>query len=148
MLRDYKYQSWKKYIQRTKRDRLVRFVLFSNGVIDLFAALALLFPVLKLPLPGYATYTNQLAFIAGGWGIAALTLGIGRIWASYKIEFHWIMVILGLLEGFILTMYCLINVLFLDISLLQALLPLAAGSIYSILYYVALISLFSEGKFS
>jgi hypothetical protein len=148
MLRDYKYQSWKKFIQSTKRNRFVRFVLFSNGVIDLLAAIALFFPVLKLPLPGYATYTHQLAFVAGGWGIAALTFGIGRIWASYKIEFHWMMVILGLLEGFIFSMYCLINILFLNISLLQAFFPLAVGSIYTILYFVAMLSLFREDEFS
>lgn len=124
-----------------KKTQLVRFVLFSNGFIDLFAAIALFFPVLKLPLPGYTFYTNQLAFVAGGWGIAALTFGIGRIWASYKSDFYWIMVILGLVEGVILAIYCLINVLFLEISLLQAILPLAVGSVYSFLYFVALLTL-------
>jgi hypothetical protein len=124
-----------------KKTQQVRLILFSNGVIDLLAAIALFSPVLKLPLPGYPSYTNQLAFVAGGWGIAALTFGIGRIWASYKPEFYWIMVILGLVEGVILAMYCLINVFFLGISLLQAMLPLAVGSIYSVLYFVALLTL-------
>jgi len=124
-----------------KKTQLVKFVLFSNGVIDLFAAIALFFPVFKFPLPGYALYTNQLAFVAGGWGIAALTFGIGRIWASCKSEFYWIMVILGLVEGVMLAMYCLISVVFLEISLLQAILPLATGSVYGVLYFVALIAL-------
>jgi hypothetical protein len=39
-------------MQKLKKTQLIRFVLFSNGVMDLFAALALFFPVLKLPLPG------------------------------------------------------------------------------------------------
>jgi hypothetical protein len=146
MLRDYKYQSWKKYVQKTKRNRFVRSVLFSNGVIDLISAMVLFFPVLKIPLPGVAIYTHQLAFIAGGWGIAVLTLGIARMWASQKIEFHWIMVILGLVEGFILSMYCLINVLFLDISMLQAILPYAIGSVYCILYCFALLTLLRADK--
>ena len=92
-----------------KKTQLVKFVLFSNGVIDLFAAIALFFPVFKFPLPGYALYTNQLAFVAGGWGIAALTFGIGRIWASCKSEFYWIMVILGLVEGVLFYKCCFIG---------------------------------------
>jgi len=128
-------------MQTPKRNQLVRFVLFSNGVADLCAALALFFPVLNLPLPGYAPYTNELAFVAGGWGIAALTFGIGRIWAAYKPEFYWVMGVLGVIEGTILTAYCLINVFFLDITLLQAMLPLAVASIFGSLYVVALVRL-------
>ncbi len=125
---------------------MVRFVLFSNGIVDLAAALALFFPVFKLPLPDYASFTSELAFVAGGWGIAALTFGIGRIWTSYKPEFYWVMVILGLIEEAILTAFCLINVFFLEVSLLQAILPLAVGSIYSFLYVVALRNLLRFGR--
>ena len=131
---------------QTKKNHLVRFVLFSNGIVDLVAALALFFPVFKLPLPDYASFTSELAFVAGGWGIAALTFGIGRIWTSYKPEFYWVMVILGLIEGAILTAFCLINVFFLEVSLLQAILPLAVGSIYSFLYVVALRNLLRFGR--
>lgn len=115
----------------------IRFVLFSNGVVDLIAAVALFFPVLKLPLPGYPSYTNPLAFIAGGWGIAVLTIGICRIWAADKVEFSKIMIILGLLEAVTLAVYCLINIIFLDISLLQAILPFTVGIVYSIFYLIA-----------
>jgi hypothetical protein len=126
---------------QTKNGRLVQSVLFSNGVVDLLAALALFFPVLDLPLPGYLAYTGELAFIAGGWGIAALNFGIGRIWASYKPEFYRVMVTLGVVEGTVLTAFCLINVFFLGISLLQAALPLAVGSVYGVLSLVALLTL-------
>jgi hypothetical protein len=121
--------------------KTAKFVLFSNGVVDLFAAIALFFPLFNLPLPGYTSYTNLLAFVSGGWGIAALTFGIGRIWSSYKAEFYWIMVILGLIEGGILAIYCLINVIFFDISWLQVMLPLSVGSIFGLFYFAALISL-------
>lgn len=121
-----------------KKNPMIRPVLFSNGLVDLGAALALFFPVLKLPLPGYAAYSPELAFVAGGWGIAALTFGIGRIWASYKPEFHRVMAILGLIEGLILATFCLINVFFLKISFVQALLPLAVGSVYGVLYPASL----------
>ena len=128
-------------MEKQKNTPLVSFVLLANGVIDLFAAIALFFPVLKLPLPGYTSYTNQLAFVAGGWGIATLALGIGRIWTSYKSEFYWIMVTLGLVEGVFLAMYSLINVIFLEISLLQVMLPLIVGSVFGILYFVSLLIL-------
>ena len=121
-----------------KKNQILRLVLFSTGVVDLFTAIALFFPILDLPLPGYGAYTREIAFVAGGWGIAALTFGIGRIWASYKPAFHRMMAVLGLIEGFILTLFCLINVFFLEISLLQAMLPLAVGGVFGILYFVAL----------
>lgn len=82
----------------------------------------------------------------GGWGIAALTFGIDRIWTSYKPEFYWVMVILGLTEGTILAAFCLINVFFLEISLLQAMLPLSVGGVYGILYFVALRKLLRFGR--
>lgn len=122
------------------KNNSIRLILLSNGIIDLLAASALFLPFFNIPLPGYASYTSQLIFIAGGWGIAALTFGIGRIWASYKPEFYWLMMVLGLIEGVTLAVFCLINVLFLEISLLQAILPLAIGGIYSILYLVAILT--------
>jgi len=128
-------------MEKKKKIQFIRMILLSNGVVDLFATIVLFFPVFKIPLPGYASYTNQFAFIAGGWGIAAFTLGIGRIWASYKFEFYWFMVILGLLEGVILSLYCLINVFFLEISLLQVMLSLSVGSVYGVLYLIALLFL-------
>jgi len=81
-----------------------------------------------------------------GWGIAAFTFGIGRIWASYKFEFYWFMVILGLLEGVILSLYCLINVFFLEISLLQVMFSLSVGSVYGVFYFIALLFLLRLDK--
>jgi hypothetical protein len=124
-----------------QNSKTARFVLFSNGVVDIFAAIALFFPLFNLPLPGYTSYTNLLSFVSGGWGIAALTFGIGRIWTSYKPEFYWVMVILGLIEGVFLSMYSLINVIFFDLSWLHVMLSFCVGSIFGILYFVALISL-------
>ncbi|HEM49549.1 MAG TPA: hypothetical protein ENO27_04995 [Caldithrix sp.] len=118
------------------KNKFIRIVLMSNGIVDLFAALALFFPVFNIPLPGYNSYTSELAFIGGGWGIAAMTFGIGRIWTSYKPEFYWIMTVLGLLEGITLSVFCLISFIFLGISFLQAMLPLSIGSIYGILYVI------------
>jgi len=133
-------------METKKKIQFIRIILLSNGVVDLFAAIALFFPVFKIALPGYASYTNQFAFIAGGWGIAAFTFGIGRIWASYKFEFYWFMVVLGLLEGVILSLYCLINVFFLEISLLQVMFSLSVGSVYGVFYFIALLFLLRLDK--
>jgi len=133
-------------METKKKISFIRIILLSNGVVDLLAAIALFFPVFKIALPGYASYTNQFAFIAGGWGIAAFTFGIGRIWASYKFEFYWFMVVLGLLEGVILSLYCLINVFFLEISLLQVMLSLSVGSVYGVFYFIALLFLLRLDK--
>ncbi|RPH88888.1 MAG: hypothetical protein EHM72_11610 [Calditrichaeota bacterium] len=129
-------------MQTRNRISVVHLVLFSNGVVDIGAATALFFPMFNLPLPGYSAYPIPLAFIAGGWGIAALTFGIGRIWASSMPECYGLMVNLGLIEGSILAIFCVLNVVFFGITLLQALLPLAIGSVYAILYAAAKIALF------
>ena len=130
-------------MQTSKKIQIIRFILFSNGVVDIIAAIALFFPVLGIPLPGYGAYAYETAFVAGGWGIAALTFGIGRIWASYKSEFYRFMVVLGLIEGTILSLYCLLSVLFLEVTLLQSILPLSVGTSYGILYFGALVILFN-----
>ena len=119
--------------------KFVRYILFTNGIVDLFAAITLFFPILNLSLPGYSSYTNELEFVAGGWAIAALTFGIGRIWMSCKPEFYRVMVILGMFEGFTLSFFCLVNVFFLRISLLQVMLPLVVGSVYGVLYFIVLL---------
>mgnify|MGYP001348587323 FL=1 len=119
------------------KEKFTQYVLFTNGVVDLFASLALFFPLLGISLPGYSSYTSELAFVSGGWAIAALTFGIGRIWTSYRPEFYRVMVALGLFEGVTLSLFCLVNVYFLGISLLQAMLPLAVGGIYGALYLIA-----------
>lgn len=123
-----------------KDTQFTRLVLFSNGVSDLFAAVVLFFPMFNLLLPGYGNLTNELKFVAGGWGIAALTFGVGRILTSLKPAMHQIMVILGLFEGCVLTIYCLINALLLGMSWIQVILPLAIASIFGALFLVILIT--------
>lgn len=120
------------------RNKFIRIVLMNNIIVDLFASLALFFLVFHIPLPGYNSYTGELAFIEGGWGIAVLTFGIGRILASNKPEYYRLMTILGLVEVMTLCIFCLINVTFLGINFLQAMLPLAIGSVYGGLYLITI----------
>jgi len=45
-------------MEKKKKIQFIRIILLSNGVVDLFAAIALFLPVFKIALPGYASYTN------------------------------------------------------------------------------------------
>ena len=108
--------------------------LLLNGIIDTIGAFFMIFfPGL---IPGYAEMHYHTSFAAGGWGVAALTFGIGRIWASRKPEYHGFMLFLGFFEGVILSIYCVIRILFSPTSLVQALFPLAIGSVFAIAYGV------------
>ena len=125
--------------------RFAAFALLTNGIADVLGAVALFFPLFGLRLPGYASYPHPLAFVAGGWGIAALTFGIGRIWTSFRPEFHRVMVVLGLFEGVVLTAYCVFNVRFLGITWTQAMLILSVSGVWAVLYSVALFLLRRSG---
>ena len=118
---------------------LARRVLFINGIVDLVAALLLFFPVFNLPLPGYDTYTSILAFVAGGWGVATLALGVVRIWSSYKPTTHILMVSGGIIEGILLAIFCVVNIQSLGITALQASLPLTVGGVFGVLNLIALL---------
>jgi hypothetical protein len=120
------------------KNNFVRLVLICNGAIDILVAIVLIFPAFGIAIPGYPEYTKELVFLAGGWGITALIFGIGRIWSSFVPSIFRIMVSLGFIEGSILTIYCLINIVFMELKLLQVILPLVIGSIFGILYLVAL----------
>jgi hypothetical protein len=51
----------------------------------------------------------------------------------------FLMGVLGLLEGSVLTFYCLINILFFDIRPIQAMMPLAIAIVFGTLYLVSLL---------
>ena len=40
-------------MQKIKKNPFIRFVLFTNGVVDLVVSAVLFFPLFNLPLPGY-----------------------------------------------------------------------------------------------
>jgi hypothetical protein len=110
----------------------VKIVLFLNGIIDILGAfLMIFFPDF---IPGYPDLPYQARFAAGGWGIAALTFGIGRIWTSRKPMYHGFMVVLGLIEGVTLSMFCVVRILFSPTSLVQASIPFTIAVVFTIAY--------------
>ncbi len=52
--------------------------------------------------------------------------------------------VLGLMEGSVLSAFCLINILFFDISFIQAMMPLAIALVFGTLYLVSLLILNKE----
>jgi hypothetical protein len=75
---------------------------------------------------------------SGGWGTATLILGTGRIIASGDQKKHRLWTILGLLEGIVLTLFCLRFWLGGFLSFLQVSLPLAIAVIFTTAYIAAL----------
>ena len=114
-------------------------VLLLNGIADLLvAALLLLFPPLGLGLPGLPAPTGAEAFLAGGWGVATLALGVARLWAWRKAELRVPTAVVGILEGAALFAFSLAMLIGGQASLLQAILPLLFGLSFAVLYVLAL----------
>ena len=118
----------------------IRVILLSNGVVDILVAFALIaFPAFGWPLPGYSELSYQAAYAAGGWGTAALCFGLGRVWAAYQPQYAWYMAVLGLIEGFVLTVYSLGRILWSPTTFLQGALALAVSATFGLAYGLGLI---------
>jgi hypothetical protein len=115
-------------------------ILLLNGIADLLCAAALLIlPRLNAPLLGYDRFDAQGAFMAGGWGVSTLALGITRIYTSSRPEYHGAMLLLGVVEGICLAIFCLLALLLAQITLAQALPPLLVGGIFGVAYSICLV---------
>jgi len=118
-------------------ERYLAVVLLLNGIADLLASVLMIaFPPLGIPIPGYQEMPYQAAFATGGWGIAALSFGLARVWAFREPGFRWYMATVGLLEGVLLSLFCLARVVWSMTTLLQAALPLAISVLFGLAYVV------------
>ena len=124
-----------------KNDSLIKYVLFINGIVDIICAIVLIavLPILGFKFPGYPKLPYYAAYIAGAWGIASLSFGVARIWASKNPKYYWFMIVIGLLEGSTLTLYSLGNMLWNSVTLLQAIIPLVIGLSFAIAYGLIII---------
>ena len=120
-----------------RRESALKPVLFWNGIVDLVCVLVLsVLPRINAPILGYATFDSQGAFMAGGWAIATLALGVTRIWTSNRTKYHEAMLLMGLLEGLSLAVFCAINIAAGLMPVAQVALPLAVGVIFGALYLI------------
>jgi hypothetical protein len=119
------------------RAAFLRLVLLANGIVDLLcAAILLILPRLNVPLLGYDGFDVEGAFMAGGWGISTLALGVTRIYASTRPETYGAMLLLGVVEGLCLAVFSIAYALGARITITQALLPLMVGFIFGVTYLI------------
>jgi hypothetical protein len=121
------------------RQKLSRYVLLANGVVDLLCtAFLVLLPSLHKAIWVYHVFDQQGAYMAGGWGMAALALGLTRIGSSNRPQFHEVMIYMGLCEGSALFLYTGICLIAGQIGFLQVLLPFCVGLLFTLLYIVCI----------
>ena len=117
-------------------------VLLINGVADLMAAFMLIvFPAFGIKVPGHGLFSYETAFACGGWGAAAMTFGIARIWASRNEKYRRYMAYLSLFEGWVLFGFCILSIILSPVTVIQALFPLVIGGGMALAYSVAIISM-------
>ena len=88
-------------------ERYLRWVLVSNGLGDILVGLALiLLPGRLARMLGFET-TDVIAYLSGGWGVAALSFGALRLFAGMSAhrETRWFVAVFGAVEGAILTAF-------------------------------------------
>jgi hypothetical protein len=130
-----------------KQGPFLQYVLLVNGIVDLGCVIFLAaLPLLARPLLGYSAFDLQGSFMAGGWAIAALALGVTRIWTSSRAQYHAPMRLMGLLEGSTLAVFVVISLCLARVTLVQALLPLAVGALFGAAYLVELVTHRQEAR--
>ena len=91
-------------------DRFLRIVLIANGIGDIALAVLMLF------LPGLLArtlglgLTDDLRYVAGGWGTAAAAFGTLRVCAGMisRAEIGWFVAAFGIFEGALLGAFGLV----------------------------------------
>jgi len=110
-------------------------VLLVNGVVDICVGAGLVFAPKKFGgFLGFFGLPDYASFLAGGWGVAALILGFGRITASWDQKKWRLWSLLGLLEGSILAVFCLRYWLGGVLTFHQVSVPLLIGAVFAICY--------------
>ena len=123
-----------------ERKSFLRPVLAANGIVDFgCAAILLVLPLLRIPVLGYQVFDSQGAYMAGGWGIMTLALGVGRLLASSRPQTHPLMRTMGLVEAPLLALFSVLHLALGGVSLMQAALPLSVGVVFGVLYAVSAI---------
>ncbi len=121
--------------------KFAKIVLLINGIVDVVIGLTLIFlPNVMTKLLSYPDMPNHAFYFASGWGIAAISFGVARIWASFVDAYVWYNVYLGILEGSILTLFSILcPIIYTDVSYVQIILSLIVGASFMIAYTIALI---------
>lgn len=126
-------------MNRNVSDRYLRFVLIANGVGDIvLAVLMLLAPGLLSRLLGLRL-TDDVVYVAGGWGTAAAASGALRVCAGTvaRIEVAWFVAAFGIFEGVILTAFSLSVTGFTSLGLPNVGLSALFAAVFAVAYAIA-----------
>lgn len=119
--------------------RYLRKVLLVNGIGDFAVAAMLLFlPVQLAALLGFSG-SDEMVYLSGGWGVAALSFGLLRCFAGRHPNANvcWFTAWFGLFEGGVLATYGLVIVLATSLTFAQVALSTLFALVFAIAYALA-----------
>jgi hypothetical protein len=120
-------------------DRFLRIVLIANGIGDIALAVLILFlPGLLARILGLGL-TDDLRYVAGGWGTAAAAFGTLRVCAGTisRSEIGWFVGAFGVFEGVLLTAFGLVIPAMTSLRFGQVWLSTLFASIFAVAYGIA-----------
>jgi hypothetical protein len=109
--------------------------LIANGVGDIALGLMLLTASKQLSEWLGFTFTPELIYLSGAWGVAAVTFGLLRFFAGTgkNIQLQWFVAAFGLFEGGFLTCYGL----FLTASTALTFFQVSLSTIFALVFFIA-----------
>ena len=127
-------------MNQEKLENFVKISMIINGIADISLAICLIFlPKYLAQILQFADFNDGFRFLAGGYGIAVLCLGLTRIWVANKHTFFWETVILGLIEGSLLGTFCIISIIVTETTFINVFLSMFIGFGFMFIYGGSLI---------
>jgi hypothetical protein len=122
-------------------NKYLRNLLMINGIGDFCVAIMLIFFPLQLGAMLNFSPIDEIIYLSGGWGIAALCFGLLRFFAGKheNIEIGWFTAIFGLIEGSVLTIYGFIIIFITELTFVQVALSTLFAMFFMITYAIAFI---------
>jgi hypothetical protein len=116
-------------------------VLIANGVGDIAIGLVLLVASKQLSEWLGFTLTPEVIYLSGGWGVAAVTFGLLRLFAGTgkNIQLQWFVAAFGIFEGGFLTVYGL----FLTASTTLTFFQISLSTIFAFVFFIAYLIAFT-----
>lgn len=110
-------------------------VLIANGVGDIAIGLMLLTASQQLSEWLGFTFSPQVIYLSGGWGVAAVTFGLFRFFAGARknTQLQWFVAAFGIFEGGFLTCYRM----FLTASTVLTFLQVSLSTIFALVFFIA-----------
>jgi hypothetical protein len=117
-------------------DNYVRKILLINAIGDFVVAIMMVFLAdLMAEMMGFAVL-DEVKYLAGGWGVAALSFGALRLFAARhpNLEICWFTALFGLFEGTTLVLYGIIIVFVTSLTFSQVALSTLFALFFVITY--------------